>query len=90
MLMKLIPAGVNFTIILQAAFTLIDPESITSTVMSSVYFYVFGICWHKSCALNIGEIEPWSQIQSLQNGDILLVLSCHNWYDNDKILLKNK
>ncbi len=41
--------GVNFTNILQAAFTLVDPKSVKNTVQSSVSFYAFGIYERKSC-----------------------------------------
>ncbi len=50
--------GVNFTNILHAAFTLVDPESIKNTVKSSVSVYAFGICKRKSCTYNVDEIEP--------------------------------
>jgi hypothetical protein len=36
-------AGVNFTNVLRAAFTLVDPESIKNTFESSVSFYDFGL-----------------------------------------------
>ncbi len=35
---------VNFTNILRAAFTLVDPESVKNAFKSSVSFYAFGIC----------------------------------------------
>jgi len=41
--------GVNFTNVLRAAFTLIDPQIVKNTVKSSVNFYTFGICACKSC-----------------------------------------
>jgi len=41
--------GVNFINILQAAFMLVDPESVKNTVKSSVSIYAFGICAPKSC-----------------------------------------
>ncbi len=46
-LMKLI-TGVNFTNILQVAFTCPDPKSAKNTVKLSVYFCTFGICVQKS------------------------------------------
>jgi len=50
--------GVNFTNILLAALTLVDPKSIRNTVKSSVTSYTFGICELKSCTKNVDEIEP--------------------------------
>jgi len=41
---------VNFTNILRAAFTLIDPKSIKNTVKSSLSFYTFKISTRKSSA----------------------------------------
>ncbi len=41
--------GVNFTNILRAAFTLVDPKSVKNTVKSSVSFYAFRICVRKTC-----------------------------------------
>jgi len=52
-------SGVNFTNVLRAAFTLVDPESFKNTVKSSVSFYAFGICGRKSCTKSVDEIEPW-------------------------------
>ncbi len=49
LLVKLIP-GVNFTNILRTAFILVDPERVKNTINSSVSFYTFGICKHKSCS----------------------------------------
>jgi len=51
--------GVNFTNFLRTAFTLVDPKSIKNTVKSSVSFYAFGICEHKSCTENVDEIDTW-------------------------------
>ena len=42
-------SGVNFTNVLQAAFTLIDPKSIKNSVKLPVSFYSFGIYKRKSC-----------------------------------------
>ncbi len=53
-------SSVNFTNVLHVAFTLIDPKSVKNTVKSSVSFYAFGICKHKSCMENVDEIEPGS------------------------------
>jgi len=49
---------VNFTNVLCAAFMLVVPKSVKNTVKSSVSFYAFGICTHKSCTQNVDEIEP--------------------------------
>ena len=42
--------GVNFTNILQAAFTRADPKSAKKTVKLSSFFCAFGICARKSCS----------------------------------------
>jgi len=49
--------GVNFINILRAAFTREEPESAKKTVKLSIFFCAFGICAHKSCSLNVGEID---------------------------------
>ncbi len=57
-------SGVNFTNILHAAFTIVDPKSIKNTVKSSVSFYTFWISTRKSCTQNFVEIEPrWSIVR---------------------------
>ncbi len=50
--------SVNFTSILCAAFTLVDPESVKNTVRSSISFYDFRNCTCKSSTQNIDKIEP--------------------------------
>jgi len=47
--LSFLPSGVNFTNILQAAFTRLDPESVKNTVLSFLSFYSSGICARKSC-----------------------------------------
>ncbi len=49
---------VNFTNVLCAAFMLVDPKSVKSTVKSLVSFYAFRICVRKSCMKNVDKIEP--------------------------------
>jgi len=48
MLMKLIP-GVNFTNVLQAAFTQTDPKSAKKYSQATSLFCALGICGRKSC-----------------------------------------
>jgi len=50
--------GVNFFIVLQAAFIRADSESAKKTDKSSLSFWTFEICPHKSWIQNVGEIEP--------------------------------
>jgi hypothetical protein len=46
---SVISPGVNFTNVLRAAFSQVDPKSVKNTVKPIVSFYTFGICGHKSC-----------------------------------------
>ncbi len=55
---SVISPGVNFTNVLRAAFSQVDPKSVKNTVKPIVSFYTFGICGHKSCTQNVDEIEP--------------------------------
>ena len=41
--------GVNFTNVLQAAFTLADPESTKKLLDLTVIFCAFGVCGRNSC-----------------------------------------
>jgi len=59
--------GVNFINILRTAFTLVDPESIKRYWWLNCIFCAFGIYEHKSCMLNIDEIDPRSDISSEGN-----------------------
>ena len=49
MLVKLTP-GVNFTNVLQAAFTLADPESTKKAAQLDSLFCAFGVCMRKICS----------------------------------------
>jgi len=51
-------SGVHFIKVLQAAFAHANPKSAKKTDNLTVFFCAFGICRHKSCLLNIGEIDP--------------------------------
>ncbi len=49
---------VNFTKVLCAAFTLVDPKSVKNTVKSSVSFYAFGICERKAVRRTLMKLSP--------------------------------
>ena len=51
-------SGVNFTNVLQAAFTGADPKSAKKTVKLSSFLGFQDLCEHKSCSLNVDEIDP--------------------------------
>jgi len=56
---------VDFTNILQAAFTHADPKSVKKTDKLPVFFCAFGIRTHKSCLWNVDEIVTWWKCCSL-------------------------
>ncbi len=51
-------SGVNFINVLHTAFTLVDPESVKRYWWLNYIFWAFGIYEHKSCMLNVDEIDP--------------------------------
>ena len=53
--------GVNFIIVLRAAFTLVDPESAKKTVESSSFFALSGSASVKAARRIVGEIDPLSR-----------------------------
>ncbi len=57
MLMKLTP-GVNFINILRTAFALVDPESVKSTVRSSVSFKLLGSTSVKAVCRTLMKLSP--------------------------------
>ncbi len=56
-------SAVNFTNVLCAAFTLLDPEKVKKIDNLTVFFKAFGICKRKSCMQNVDEIEPLGHFQ---------------------------
>ena len=60
-MIKLRP-GVNFTIILQTAFTRPDPKSTRKTVKSSSFFALLGPAGIKAVRKHVDEIDPRKQI----------------------------
>ena len=58
--------GVNFTNVLQAAFTRVDPKNAKTDSQLKQLFWAFGICARKSCSLKLtpglfhGFVNAWS------------------------------
>ena len=53
-------SGVNFNNVLRAAFTFVRSQKCKKHWWLDCLFCAFGIFTRKSCALNIGETDPWS------------------------------
>ena len=80
--------GVNFTNILQAAFTLADPKSAEKTVKLSSFFCAFGICERKICSQRYFKNLNWLKLEaksSLFKGEVRRFVcvddvTCHQFH----------